>query len=881
MRSPEEKKLYGHSDYLSSLNKVTRYFAEDTKRTMKIVVCVFLVISTFVVYAQVRDHKLLNYDDHVYVTKYFNGKSGLTKENVEWAFTHSHYGAWIPITSLSYMLDYEFYGLHPKGYLFTNLFFHIANALLLFIILLRMTGSLWPSAFVAVVFALHPINVESVAWIAQRKNVLSTLFWLLTMWAYVLYVEKRDIKRYVLVILFFALGLMSKTMLVTLPFVLFLLDFWPLARFKLERTGESFKNLKQNKPISPGASALRLILEKLPLLILSVLASVRQVSETSAFNNCTSLMLGKQYINDSACIAAPDLFSLQARFTNGMFSYLDYLGKMVWPKGLAAFYPHPGDTLSVWKGVLCGMVLVGLTIIAIRLVKRAPYFAVGWFWYLGTLVPVIGIFKTIGAHGMADRYVYVPLMGVFIIIAWGLLDIFAEWRYKKKVFSLLAGVLIPTLMVTTWVQVSHWKNSVTIFKHAINVTDNKNPNLALIHNTLGMVFLSMGKAEEAVSHYKMAIELKPDLAIAYTNLGIARLSTGKTEEAISHYKKAIKVKPDHASGYYNLGIALSALGKTEEAISHYKTAIKLRPDYVEPRNNIGLILEEHGKTHEAISYYKTAIKLKPGYAAAYSNLGNALFTQKKIKEAISYHKTAIKLRPDFVPAHINLGNALFALGKTEEAISHYKKAIKLNPNFAIANSNLGNALFALGKTEEAISHYKKAIKLNPNFAMVYANLGNALSSLGETEKAIAHYKMSIKHKPDYIMAHHNLGVALFATKNFKEAIFHYKEAIKYRPNYPMAYTNLGNALFALDKAEKAVSQYKVAIKLKPDYAEAHQNLGNVLMQIGKIKEAIHHYNETLRLKPNFASAKKNLERALLLADKVKKSEKEPMESSLD
>jgi len=341
----------------------------EANKTLKVAICIFLMVATFGIYSQVQDHGFIDFDDNVLVTESSLVQAGLTNENIIRVFTTTHSGGWTPITSISYMLDYQLYGLNPKGFLLTNLFFHIANSLLLFLVLFRMTGAIWQSAFVAAMFAFHPLNVESVAWAAERKNVLSTLFWLLTMWAYTRYAEKPSIKRYGFVFIFFALGLMSKPMLVTLPFVLLLLDYWPLRRFLFGQ--ERGNNEISEKKTAKRSETLRLVIEKIPLFLLTM--------------GFTLLMFSLVKTNFGFHL------QLQARLTNAMVSYLEYLGKMIWPSGLSVFYPHPGNTLAIWKGILCGITLVGITIISIRLIRKAPYFAVGWFWYLGTLVPVIGI----------------------------------------------------------------------------------------------------------------------------------------------------------------------------------------------------------------------------------------------------------------------------------------------------------------------------------------------------------------------------------------------------------------------------------------------------------------------------------------------------------
>ena len=475
----------------------------EANKIIKFAICIFLVVTTFAVYGQVQDHEfLLNYDDNKYVTENRNVQAGLTSESVKWAFTTSHFSMWHPMTWLSHMLDYQFYGLNPKGHHLTNLLFHIANTLLLFLVLLRMTGALWQSCFVAALFALHPLNVESVAWVAERKNVLSTFFWLLTMWAYVHYVEKPGVKRYGLVALFFALGLMSKPMLVTLPFVLLMMDYWPLGRLKFAQ--EKGHNEITGEYTGKRLDIWSLVREKIPLFLLTAGLSI------------TTFIVQKS----GGALHAMEVNSLSARLTYAMVSYLEYVKKTLWPEGLAVFYPHPGNALAVWKGILCGMVLVGISAVTIRFIRKVPYLAFGWFWYLGTLVPVMQIVQT-GRHGMADQYAYIPLIGIFIIVAWGLPELMAKWRYRDKFLILLAGIYFPILMVTTWNQVSHWKNSITIFKHAIRVTDKEYPDFALTHINLGNALLTERKTEEGIFHYRMAIKLKPDFADARHNLKIA------------------------------------------------------------------------------------------------------------------------------------------------------------------------------------------------------------------------------------------------------------------------------------------------------------------------------------------------------------------------
>jgi protein O-mannosyl-transferase len=714
------------------------------KKTIKILICLFLLVSTFTVYSQIQDHDFINFDDPLYVIENLKLKDGLTLESVIWAFTTSRDGNWFPITWISHLLDYQFFGLNPEGHHLTNLLLHIANALILFFVFVRITGTLWQSGFVAALFALHPFNIESVAWVSERKNVLSTFFWMLTLWTYTYYARKPVVKRYLLVALCFVLGLMSKPMLVTLPFVLLLLDYWPLERLKIA-------NKNDTVPAKNQVTFYRLILEKLPLLFFSV-------------GSCFATYIIQK---SAGAVYSPDLLPLQTRIVNALVSYIKYLEMMVWPEKLAILYPHSMPALPIWKGLVCAVVLVIITIAVMQRVHRKPYLAVGWFWYLGTLVPVIGVVQ-VGVQAMADRYAYVPLIGIFIMVAWGIPELLAKWRQKEKVLIILVGLYIPTLMAVTWNQVSHWKNSITIFEHAIRVSDSKHPDFAVTHTLLGNALRSKGLTEEAISHYRTAIKLKPSYSMAYDNLGNALRSKGLTEEAISLHKTTIKLNPNYSGAYNNLGNALRSKGLTEEAISHYKTAIKLDPNYSGAYNNLGNALQSKGLTEEAISLYKTAIKLNPYIASAHYTLGIFLSKEGNTEEAISHYKTAIKLKPDHVGAHHNLGLDLYKERKIEEAIFYLKNAIRLKPDNAKAHNDLGNATLAKGKTREAISHYKTAIRIQPDYAYAYNNLGYTQFLEQKYEEAISNYRMTIKLKPNMTQTHKNLKNALHALEELEK-----------------------------------------------------------------------------------------------------------------
>jgi len=527
---------------------------------------------TLAVYWQVLGYDFVNYDDDGYIIENPYVREGLTKKSILWAFTSFHLGNWHPVTWISHMLDCELFGLKPGMHHLTNLIFHIANTLLLFLVLRRMTGSIWRSGFVAAVFALHPLHVESVAWIAGRKDVLSTLFWVLTLWAYVRYCERLSVFRYFLILIFFTLGLMAKPMLITLPFVLLLLDYWPLNRLNLDWSGE------ENNMQFQGSSIFRLLLEKVPLFAIAGLLVVVTFLAADKPGLLTSL----------------DDLSLEARIANALVSYVSYIEKMVWPSDLTVFYPHPG-TVSIWEVVGAGLILIFLTIIFIRVFRNRPYLSVGWLWYLGTLVPVIGVIQG-GAQAMADRYTYVPLIGLIIIIAWGIPDLLGKWRHRRIVLALSAGLVLSAVMLCTWFQLHHWRDSISLWKNALRMTHNN----WIAHNNLGKFLLDEGWRIEQRRHLSKEILIR----YGYHSVPIDELikapSFEKTlQECAEHFNEALKINPNYVRAYDNLGIALAYQGKYDEAIIQFRNALGIRPDDEIARRNLNHTLKKVGKSSGA------------------------------------------------------------------------------------------------------------------------------------------------------------------------------------------------------------------------------------------------------------------------------------------
>ena len=521
-------------------------------------ISLFLIIVTLAAYWEVKNHEFINFDDGVYINENFHVKSGLTIKGVVWAFTTTHASNWHPLTWLSHMLDCQLYGLNPGHHHLTNLLLHIANTLMLFLLLKKMTRTLWESSFVAAMFALHPLHVESVAWVAERKDVLSTFFWILTIWVYVYYAKRPNLNRYLLVILSFTLGLMSKPMLVTLPFVLLLLDYWPLCRMQLGQSDcDSKSQITQSMNAGKNQShVLRLVLEKVPLFALTAASSF--------------LTFFAQH--QGGAVRSLELFPIETRAANALVSYTNYIGKMIFPYRLALFYPYP-QVLPIWQVMGAGLFLVCISILVIHSAKKHPYLLVGWLWYLGTLVPVIGLVQ-VGSQAMADRYTYIPLIGLFIMMARGIPNILAGWCYRRTILAISSAILFSSFIIITRGQVQHWSNSITLFEHTLHVTANN----YMAHNQLGLALSCQGKLQEALNIFSIAQQLKPNHPDAYNNLGVVLVQQGKIQEAIEHYSKAVRIKPNFSVAHFSLGLTYLLIGDSSSALEEYKILMTINPD---------------------------------------------------------------------------------------------------------------------------------------------------------------------------------------------------------------------------------------------------------------------------------------------------------------
>jgi tetratricopeptide (TPR) repeat protein len=629
----------------------------------KYLVCLFLVVITLVSYWQLPTHDFLNFDDDGYITQNINVHKGITRENIAWAFNITGVDYWHPLIWLSHMLDLQLFGLNSGMHHLVNLFLHIANTLLLFFVLKRMTGSLWKSAFVAAVFAVHPLNVESVAWASERKNVLSTFFWMLTMLAYVRYTECTTLLRYLLTFSVFGLGLMAKPMLVTLPFVLLLLDYWPLCRFNFAQSKSINQDIHKSKNTGFQRSlVLRPILEKIPLLILS--------------SGC--IYLSSLSVQHLGIVISTVSVPMKLRIGNALVSYVSYIKKMVWPHNLVVYYPYP-KMLPLWQVAGAGFLLLCIFLLVLKTIKTKPYFGVGWLWYLGTLVPVVGLVQAGLWPAIADRFTYVPLIGLFIVIAWGAPEIIAKFHSKRVVLIVSATIVLSAFMICTSYQVRHWQNSVALFTHTLNV----NYDNSLAHYELGNALKQQGKFDKALFHYSKALQINPNFAEVHNNLGHTLAHQKDYKNAIYHYNEALRIKPKYAEAHNNLGTALAYQGNFKDAVYHFNKALESNPKYAGAYYNLGKLYANHGKTEKAVILYRKALDCNPEMIQALYNLSwiDATHENEKYRDgakAIELAEKLSKITQYNQPLALDALAAAYAeVGNFDEAVSTAEKALEL------------------------------------------------------------------------------------------------------------------------------------------------------------------------------------------------------------
>jgi protein O-mannosyl-transferase len=730
--------------------------SQSRNRPTRLVILLALGLMTLALYLPVLSHQFLDYDDQQYVTENPHVRAGLSGPGFLWAFGY-HAGNWHPLTWVSHMLDCQLYGVQPWGHHLTNVLLHVANTLLLFLVLRRLTSTTWRSAAVAALFAWHPLHVESVAWVAERKDVLSSMFFMLTLWGYGRYAEAQSQRPasspiphqearvsphraagfYLLSLGFFALGLMSKPMLVTLPFVLLLLDYWPLRRWQ---------------PWGSASQALLpLLREKIPFLILTACGSV--------------LTLAAQ---QPAIVSTKGLPVFQ-RLEHALVSYLHYFGALLAPRHMAVYYPYQ-KAAATSATLLAGVVLLLLTGLAFRLAARRPYVVTGWLWFLGMLVPVIGLVQ-VGDQAWADRYSYLPSVGLFIAVVWGLGD-WALERGRQVVLWGLAGGVGAALLIGTSLQLRYWKDTRTLFEHTAAVTTN-NP-LAL--SLLGSLLAKDGKLDQAQDYYRAALRIQPGFPEAQFFLANALDQQGQLDEAIALYQKALWFKPSQVETHIFLGAALAKQKKYEAAVAHYRAALALNPESAIAHNNLARVLHTQGHLDDAITHYSAAVELDPSLAEAHNNLGVLLLQSGKLAEGSNQLRESLRLKPHDPQARINLAQALTQQQQWMEAVELFRESIAAGAPDPNIHSQYALALSHVGRLREARSHYATAALLKPELTAALEGLAWILATAadpqlrdGNQAVALAERACDLTGRKDPIMLK-TLAAAYAEVGRFAEAI---------------------------------------------------------------------------------------------------------------
>ena len=671
-----------------------------------------LIVLILIVYIQVLYYGFANIDDSVYVTQNSHVLGGLSAEGLKWAFTSTFAGFWHPITWLSLMLDAQIYGSRAGGYHLTNLLLHILSSLMLFMIFHRTTGSFWRSGFVAALFALHPLHVESVVWIGERKDVLSAFWWMLTIYAYVCYVENPGMKRYLLVLFFFFLGLMSKPMLVTMPFVLLLLDYWPLDRIFFRFKSRDVKTSdKSSFVISKTASIRRVILEKIPLFILIIPISIVTFFAERKFGALPSM----------------ESFPLDIRIYNALISYIRYIEKTILPINLSVYYPHPG----MWPA---GQVMIAVSIIILlsvwvfRKMNRYPYLTVGWLWYVGTLVPVIGLIQ-IGPCSMADRYTYIPLIGLFIMFAWGVPDLVRRFPHKKAVLSFGTLLLIIIFSVLSWQRCKLWGDNYLLWddvlkKYNISSIGNikEKQKIAFAYNFRGLGYAEKDQYPQAIEDYNVALKINSQYGEALNNRANAYAQIGQKDLALSDFAQLITINPKFADAYYNRGIFYLNIRDLDRAINDFTEAIKIDPGIADAFNNRGVAFRLKGQYEKSFADFSQALIINRKLAEAYFNRGIIYNIHKQYISAITNFTEALKIKPQYTDAYFNRGVSFAFLGKYDDAIRDFQQVLNIDAYHIPALDNLGSLLKKMRRYGESSIQFKKILQIKPNDPETLKNL---------------------------------------------------------------------------------------------------------------------------------------------------------------
>lgn len=695
-------------------------------RKLELKVGLLIIMAICAIYGQAINHEFLSFDDWDYVSKNPHVQQGLSIDGLKWAlsFQHKEGTYWHPLTWLSHMADVSMFGNRAGLHLCTNIFLHILNTLLLFHILHKTTNQVWLSALAATLFAVHPLNVETVAWVAERKNLLSTFFMLLTISAYIFYTKNINLFRYILVILIYLTGLMAKPMLVTLPFVLLLLDYWPLQRISFQSTSQDGSQIFAKATIN---QIVHLLLEKVPLMCIAVLA----------------WYLVTASLNETFGVISFSDVPLDIRIKNFIVSYVAYFGKFFWPTNLAIYYPFP-KSLPLLQVAVCAVFLVGITVAVFATWYRDRFIIFGWLWFTGTMFPVSGLVQAGLWPAMADRWAYVPFIGLFIIFSWSLKRHLPPQRTRHNILFSLLALIIISLGITSWKQTSYWKNNITVFGHTLAVTSGS----YVAHNNYASALTKEGRIEDAIAHFYQAVAISPQEGLTRSNLISLLTNQGKIEEAKRVYEEGVQLQrnsfkdvnksgnasaeksnqkrrnspltqnpqqyPEEISTHLNTAREFSEAGRIDDAIQQYLKVIEVAPNNYRLLNDVALIVEQLGNTDQAISLLNKALVVAPENDELHYNLASSLARTGQTEAAEMHFRRALDINPEFVKAHNNLGILLAQQNRPEQAIDHFNQALKIDPSSVDGHINLGVILFHLGKTQEAVEHWQEAAKLAPD-----------------------------------------------------------------------------------------------------------------------------------------------------------------------
>jgi len=686
-----------------------------------ILVCILIVCAIFFAYHQIGTFDFINYDDNKYVDGNVHVRRGLDVENLLWAFSFNKEALvfyWHPVTWLSYMTDAQFFGLDAGIQHRVNLIFHILNSTLLFLLFFRMTGAIWKSALVALFFAVHPVNVESVAWISERKNVLSTLCWLMTMHAYTSYARHPDFKKYIPILVFFVLGLLSKPMLITLPFVFLLMDIWPLQRLHWH----DFIPENHRAPnLFHKASAWRLVIEKFPLFLMSFL----------------SIGISIFSVHFTGQIIPENVASLPLRVSNAIVIYIKYITKLLLPHDMAIFYPFPLH-IPLWQIAGAAILLSIITLSVILFFKKAPYLSIGWFWYLGTLFPIIGIFQSGRWPEMADRWLYIPEIGFFVMLVWGGAALFNRSPHKRIAATAIAGIAVVILAMITQNQAAYWKNSKTLFQHTLDVTKNNH----VAHFNLGSALAKEGDPEKAMDQYQKALAIYPDSPEIHNNMGTAMARTGNLDNATFHFRQALQLSPDYAEAHINLANTLIEKKDLDTAIKHYRRALAISPGHNSVGDRLEKLLAFKNQFETTIMQIEAQLATDPDNPELYYQIGNLYEKNARVDQAMEQFRKAAELKPEFWEALYR--QALIHAGKKEysKSIALFKQIASLRPDDASIFYNIACLYSLQDRKDDAVDWLEKAIDAGYNDISKILNDPD-LENLRQT----SFYKQLVKQAP--------------------------------------------------------------------------------------------------------------------------------------